>query len=92
MWEILRVNPRAFYWSLGLHLLFALFFFFGVDVLKPTLDAGSKARVVQASLVSDRALEALVVGSGDRDGWNAGRCDVGDGRRGREAGSGVART
>jgi colicin import membrane protein len=60
MWEILRRNPRALYWSLGLHLVFALLLFVSVQFINDPVDAGSKPRVVQASLVGDRALEEMV--------------------------------
>ena len=59
MWEILRANPRAFYWSLGLHGFFALVFLVGVEFIEPTSDASAKARVVKASILSERALESL---------------------------------
>lgn len=60
MWRILRQNPRAFYWSLALHVFFALLFFVGVQIERPITEAGSKPRVVQATIVSDAALEAMV--------------------------------
>ncbi len=60
MWHILRHNPRAFYWSLGLHVFFALLFFVGVKIDRPITEAGSKARVVQATIIGDAALEAMV--------------------------------
>jgi colicin import membrane protein len=60
MWQILRQNPRAFYWSLALHVFFALLFFVGVQIERPITEAGSKPRVVQATIVSDAALEAMV--------------------------------
>lgn len=60
MAESLRVHRGAWYGSLALHVLFALVFLVGVEALKPTLDAGSQARVIQANLVTDRAVEALV--------------------------------
>ena len=63
MWQILRRNPKAFYWSLGLHVLFAALFFVGVQIERPVTEAGSKARVVQATIVSDAALEAMVAES-----------------------------
>ena len=60
MWQILRRNPRALYWSLGVHVVFALLFFVGVEIERPLTESGSKARVVQATVISDAALEAMV--------------------------------
>ena len=59
MWEILRHNPRAFYWSLGLHVLFALLLFVSVRFLDDPIDAAGKPRVVQANLLGEEALEEL---------------------------------
>jgi colicin import membrane protein len=60
MWQLLRRNPRALYWSLALHLLFTLLFFVSVSIQRPVTEAGSRARIVQATIVSDAALEEMV--------------------------------
>ena len=60
MWQILRRNPRALYGSLGLHLIVGVLLFVSARFMPPTLDVGYKPRVVQASVVADRVLDAMV--------------------------------
>ena len=60
MAESLRVHRGAWYGSLALHVLFALVFLVGVEALKPMPETGSPARVIQANLITDRAVETLV--------------------------------
>ncbi|SDY01421.1 colicin import membrane protein [Allochromatium warmingii] len=60
MAESLRVHRGAWYGSLALHVLFALVFLVGVEALKPMPETGSPARVIQANLITDRAIGTLV--------------------------------
>jgi len=60
MLQILRRDPGALYWSLGLHLLFALLLFVGVRFTQDASNGGDRPRVVQASVLGDPALSARV--------------------------------
>ena len=60
MFQILRRNPTAFWWSLGLHLILALLLLVGVEWLVPPGSPGSEQPVIEARIVASKALEAQV--------------------------------
>ena len=60
MFQILRRNPTAFWWSLGLHLILALLVLVGVEWLVPPGSPITRQPVVEAHILGTKAIEAQV--------------------------------